>query len=276
MNYDNKRSNSSSHTSIKTKSNQSSQNQINQYQNNQRPLTSTIDLTSTPRDIPSSKDSKDMNMSSSISTLNKLSETSDNLHVIIRVRPPLPRELEEDLPFRSIVMLNNENKNCSLVEYMGAEINEKERQREWIESPHLFQLHRFAFDHVFDMDSEQATVYETTAKPAVCSILEGYNSTIFAYGQTGTGKTFTMEGFTYDCTDGLRGIIPRCIEDIFGYIESFSNLNTKFMVRASYLQIYNEYISDLLKPDKVNLQIREDKKKGVFVEVCFIYVAYVY
>jgi len=164
-------------------------------------------------------------------------------------------------------MLSNENKNCSLVEYMGAELNESERQREWIDSPHLFQLHRFAFDHVFDMDSDQESVYEKTAKPAVNSIFEGYNSTIFAYGQTGTGKTFTMEGFTYNCTDELRGIIPRCIEDIFSHIESYSNLNTKFMVRASYLQIYNEFISDLLKPEKTNLQIREDKKKGVYVEV---------
>ncbi len=149
-----------------------------------------------------------------------------------------------------------------MVEYLGAELNESERQREWIDNPNLFQLHRFTFDHVFDMNSSQSEVYETTAKPAVMSILEGYNSTIFAYGQTGTGKTFTMEGFTYNSNDILRGIIPRSIEEIFNYIELFSNSDTKFMVRASYLQIYNEAISDLLKPDKTSLQIREDKKKG--------------
>ena len=145
-------------------------------------------------------------------------------------------------------------------------MNEEERQREWVDNPNLFQLHRFTFDSVFDMDSSQADVYETTAKPAVISILEGYNSTIFAYGQTGTGKTFTMEGFTYNSNDILRGIIPRSIEEIFNYIELFSKNDTKFMVRASYLQIYNEGISDLLKPEKSNLQIREDKKKGVFVD----------
>jgi kinesin family protein 3/17 len=116
------------------------------------------------------------------------------------------------------------------------------------------------------MSSSQSEVYETTAKPAVMSILEGYNSTIFAYGQTGTGKTFTMEGFTYNSSDMLRGIIPRSIEEIFNYIELFSSSDTKFMVRASYLQIYNEAISDLLKPEKTSLQVREDKKKGVFVE----------
>lgn len=145
-------------------------------------------------------------------------------------------------------------------------MNERERQREWMENPNLFQIHRFTFDHAFDMDASQQEVYEITAKPAVLSILEGYNSTIFAYGQTGTGKTFTMEGFTYNSTDIQRGIIPRSIEEIFNHIESFSSPDTKFMVRASYLQIYNESISDLLKPEKISLQIREDKKKGVFVE----------
>ena len=149
---------------------------------------------------------------------------------------------------------------------MGAELSEHERQREWVENPNLFQLHRFTFDYAFDMSSSQSEVYETTAKPAVMSILEGYNSTIFAYGQTGTGKTFTMEGFTYNSSDMLRGIIPRSIEEIFNYIELFSSSDTKFMVRASYLQIYNEAISDLLKPEKTSLQVREDKKKGVFVE----------
>jgi kinesin family protein 3/17 len=76
-----------------------------------------------------------------------------------------------------------------------------------------------------------------------------------------------MEGFTYSNTDEKRGIIPRSIEEIFNYIESYSNNNAKFMVRASYLQIYNEAVSDLLKAERVNLHIREDKKKGVFVEV---------
>jgi hypothetical protein len=164
------------------------------------------------------------------------------------------------------VLVSNDNKSCNLVEYLGAELYERERQREWVDNPGLFQLHRFTFDFVFDMDSSQQEVYETTAKPAVISILQGYNSTIFAYGQTGTGKTFTMEGFTYNSSDNQRGIIPRSIEEIFNYIESFSSHDTKFMVRASYLQIYNESISDLLKPDKTNLQIREDKKRGVFVE----------
>ncbi len=194
-------------------------------------------------------------------------DKDDNLHVLIRVRPPLLREMPQDLPFRTIVLINNFFNNCSLVEYLGTQTNERERQREWVDCPKQFQIHRFSFDHVFDIDSTQIEVYTKTAKPAVNSILEGYNSTIFAYGQTGTGKTFTMEGFTYKSTDESRGIIPRCIEDIFEFIEGFNQSDTKFMVRASYLQIYNESICDLLKSERTNLNIREDKKKGVFVEV---------
>ena len=94
------------------------------------------------------------------------------------------------------------------------------------------------------------------------SILEGYNSTILAYGQTGTGKTYTMEGFKFNCGDPQRGIIPRSMEEIFKFIENASNSQTTFMVRASYLQIYMEVISDLLRPERTNLNIREDKRKG--------------
>ena len=77
-----------------------------------------------------------------------------------------------------------------------------------------------------------------------------------------------MEGFKYNFYDEQRGIIPRAIEDIFKYIQSCQDEDedTKFMVRASYIQIYNEVISDLLRHEKNNLQIREDTKKGVFVE----------
>lgn len=75
-----------------------------------------------------------------------------------------------------------------------------------------------------------------------------------------------MEGFKYNIGDPHRGIIPRSMEEIFKFIQMQSSKNTTFMVRVSYLQIYNEIISDLLKVERTQLQIREDKKKGVFVE----------
>jgi len=119
----------------------------------------------------------------------------------------------------------------------------------------------------------------------VLSTLAGYNAAMLAYGQTGTGKTFTMEGDPRarhgnsaigilpgdlppvgDDRGAERGIIPRAIEDIFNRIKADTSTRSKYLVRASYVQIYNEVISDLLKPERVNLHIREDKKRGVFVE----------
>lgn len=75
-----------------------------------------------------------------------------------------------------------------------------------------------------------------------------------------------MEGFKYNGGDPQRGIVPRSMEEIFQFIQMQANNKVTFMVRASYLQIYNEVISDLLKVERTSLQIREDKKKGVFVE----------
>ncbi|KAK0340725.1 hypothetical protein LTR94_029310, partial [Friedmanniomyces endolithicus] len=89
------------------------------------------------------------------------------------------------------------------------------------------------FDYVYDQHSSQEKVYETTARNVVSSALQGYNATIFAYGQTGSGKTYTMEGFNREGNIEARGIIPRAIEQIF---------------------------------DRNNLQIREDKRRGVYVD----------
>ena len=80
------------------------------------------------------------------------------------------------------------------MEYLGAEVSEYERQRDIENNPHLCVWQNYSFDYVYDECSTQEFVYENTAKTAVLSVLEGYNSTILAYGQTGTGKTFTVFG----------------------------------------------------------------------------------
>lgn len=152
------------------------------------------------------------------------------------------------------------------MEYFGREIDDRERARDVEMNPHLSMWQTYSFDYVYDSDATQEFVYENTAKSAVCSVLEGFNATIMAYGQTGTGKTHTMEGFKYNAGDPLRGIVPRSMEEIFKFIQMQSNSNTTFMVRASYLQIYNEVISDLLKVERTRLKIVEDRKKGVSVE----------
>lgn len=80
----------------------------------------------------------------------------------------------------------------------------------------------FTFDNVFDWNSTQTAVYSETAKPIVDSVLEGYNGTVFAYGQTGTGKTHTMDG---GAGDSERGIIPKTFDQIFAAIQARSDLN---------------------------------------------------
>ncbi len=153
------------------------------------------------------------------------------------MRPPLPRELStaNEVEFRGIVSVSPDHKSCAIMEYLGAEVNEYERQRDMDANPHLCVWQSFTFDHVYDQNSTQENVYENTAKPAVWSVLEGYNATILAYGQTGTGKTYTMEGFKYSAGDPQRGIVPRSMEEIFRFIQMQSSQNTTFMVRASYL-----------------------------------------
>ena len=85
----------------------------------------------------------------------------------------------------------------SVMEYMGAEVNEAERQKDIAENPHLSVWHHFAFDWIYDPAATQDFIYDNTARGAVQSVLDGYNATLLAYGQTGTGKTHTMEGFKY-------------------------------------------------------------------------------
>ena len=182
----------------------------------------------------------------------------NNFKVVVRVRPPLPRELNGDKRFQNIFRIADD-KRITVSENLSALDDPRAEDL----SSGNFSTYTFTFDHVYSEDSNQADVYNNTARDAVLSSLQGYNASIIAYGQTGTGKTYTMEG---EQAPKLRGIIPRATEEIFDFIENAVSERKKFLVRASYLQIYNEVISDLLKPERTSLQIREDKRRGVFVE----------
>ena len=128
----------------------------------------------------------------------------------------------------------------------------------------------FTFDAVFDADSKQKDVYEEIAYPLIESVLSGYNGTIFAYGQTGCGKTFTMQG--EENPQELRGIIPRSFDHIFENIGASSD-TSEFLVRASYCEIYNENVRDLLSTNtKKALQLKQHPEKGVYVKDLTWYV----
>lgn len=123
----------------------------------------------------------------------------------------------------------------------------------------------YVYDHVFHSNTTQEQVYNACAKKIVKDVLEGYNGTIFAYGQTSSGKTHTMEGKLHD-PDGM-GIIPRIVQDIFNYIYSMDE-NLEFHIKVSYFEIYLDKIRDLLDVSKTNLSVHEDKNRVPYVKGC--------
>uniref|UniRef100_A0A8C7XSW3 Kinesin-like protein n=1 Tax=Oryzias sinensis TaxID=183150 RepID=A0A8C7XSW3_9TELE len=123
----------------------------------------------------------------------------------------------------------------------------------------------YMFDRVFQSSTTQEQVYNACAQKIVKDVLEGYNGTIFAYGQTSSGKTHTMEGNLHD-TDSM-GIIPRIVQDIFNYIYSMDE-NLEFHIKVSYFEIYLDKIRDLLDVSKTNLSVHEDKNRVPYVKGC--------
>ncbi|XP_037542178.1 kinesin heavy chain [Nematolebias whitei] len=123
----------------------------------------------------------------------------------------------------------------------------------------------YVFDRVLPPSTEQVQVYDTCAKQIVKDVLGGYNGTIFAYGQTSSGKTHTMEGNLHD--PHLMGIIPRIARDIFDHIYSMDE-NLEFHIKVSYFEIYLDKIRDLLDVSKTNLAVHEDRNRVPYVKGC--------
>ncbi|KAK3071941.1 Kinesin-like protein kip2 [Teratosphaeriaceae sp. CCFEE 6253] len=122
----------------------------------------------------------------------------------------------------------------------------------------------YRYDSVFSPHDNNSRVYDNAAKRLVRRVMEGYHGTVFAYGMTGTGKTFSMQG-----TATSPGVIPLAITDIFSYIRE--NPAREFLLRVSYLEIYNEKIYDLLsqstpgqQQQQEEIKLREDGKRGVY------------
>lgn len=116
----------------------------------------------------------------------------------------------------------------------------------------------YAFDRVFGPHENSQEVYDVAARPVVKAAMEGVNGTVFAYGVTSSGKTHTMHG-----DQNSPGVIPLAIKDVFSIIQDTPG--REFLLRVSYLEIYNEVINDLLDPTGQNLRVREDAQ-GTYVE----------
>ncbi|XP_025711541.1 kinesin-like protein KIF17 isoform X2 [Callorhinus ursinus] len=170
---------------------------------------------------------------------------SESVKVVVRCRPMNRRERE--LNCQPVVTVDSARGQC-FIQNPGA-ADEPPKQ--------------FTFDGAYYMDHFTEQIYNEIAYPLVEGVTEGYNGTIFAYGQTGSGKSFTMQGLPDPSSQ--RGIIPRAFEHVFESVQCAEN--TKFLVRASYLEIYNEDVRDLLGADtKQKLELKEHPEKGVYVK----------
>ncbi|XP_028663609.2 kinesin-like protein KIF17 [Erpetoichthys calabaricus] len=169
---------------------------------------------------------------------------SESVKVIVRCRPL--NEREKSLNCKIVVSMDSARCQC-FIQKPGAS-GEPPKQ--------------FTFDGTYFVEDQTEQMYNEVAYPLVEGVTQGYNGTIFAYGQTGSGKSFTMQGIPSPSSQ--RGVIPRAFEHIFESIQCAEN--TKFLVRASYLEIYNEEIRDLLGQDtKQKLELKEHPEQGVYV-----------
>ncbi|CAD5116546.1 DgyrCDS5425 [Dimorphilus gyrociliatus] len=177
-------------------------------------------------------------------------DSNQNINVFVRCRPL--SESEKKNGQYSIVQSNPEKREIVVKEKSG----------------YMSTTKTFSFDRVFSPKAKQIEVYKAVVQPLLDEILLGYNCTVFAYGQTGTGKTFTMEGdrsndpsLSWE-NDPLAGIIPRSMSQLFSRLHSQS---FEFTVRVSYLEIYNEELIDLLGgqtavPPRLKIYESSDKK----------------
>ncbi|KAI3688395.1 hypothetical protein L1987_82107 [Smallanthus sonchifolius] len=133
----------------------------------------------------------------------------------------------------------------------------------------------FTFDSVADTTSTQVDIFDLVGAPLVENCLAGFNSSVFAYGQTGSGKTYTIWGpanalLEDESPSDQQGLTPRVFDRLFARISEEQNKHADkqliYQCRCSFLEIYNEQITDLLAPAQRNLNIREDIKTGVYVE----------
>ncbi|KAF4693699.1 hypothetical protein FOZ60_010372 [Perkinsus olseni] len=205
-----------------------------------------------------------MTVEQAISGIQETPPAGGDFSVAVRVRPPLRRELVAP-GYCHVVSINGPQ--LTLSEALDERVAILEGVAHDNVNPSMnweFDDHRRESSNAYNEDSTQPEVYERTARRAVRK-----RST-----RTGTGKTHTMEGFVTDYYhDSQRGIIPRSMAEIFEYTSGHDTSST-FVIRASYLQIYNETISDLLPAADATatLSIRQDSRRGVYVDGLTEYV----
>ena len=181
------------------------------------------------------------NLPTTPSNASKVQQEQDRIKVAVRMRPSHHRE--HIRRGENLVVECNDNFNDILV-------NDR------------YQSKKYSFDHVFGPGATQKTVFNSAVTPTLNEVLKGYSCTIFAYGQTGTGKTYTMEGDRSEDRhlgwedDPVAGIIPRTVAYFYDRLK-----NSEYSIRVSYLEIYNEQLTDLLS-------VRDGTTTEVPLKIC--------
>ncbi|KAE8693137.1 P-loop containing nucleoside triphosphate hydrolases superfamily protein isoform 2 [Hibiscus syriacus] len=212
-----------------------------------------------PSQTPRSNDKsvRDLRSADSNSSSKHDKDKGVNVQVILRCRPLGEDEARINTP---VVISCNESRRevCAVQSIANKQIDRT-----------------FLFDKVFGPSSQQKELFDLAVSPIVNEVLEGYNCTIFAYGQTGTGKTYTMEGGARKKNGEFpsdAGVIPRAVKQIFYILEA---QNAEYSMKVTFLELYNEEITDLLAPEETTkfiddkskkpIALMEDGKGGVFV-----------
>ena len=178
------------------------------------------------------------------------SGTQTSVGVFCRFRPPNERE-------KRLSAEAAQGKGGAEIEYQPQQVLIHEGKKSSKGARNKFNL-----DAVFDPTSTQGAVYDAVARDMVASIVHGFNGTIFAYGQTGSGKSYSMMGpgdlvrrlGAGDVVSEEKGIIPRAVDHLFKLMQE--SPDTEFKVSVSYLEVYQEKISDLLVPDRANTNLK--------------------
>eukprot|EP01082_Thalassiosira_pseudonana_P000333 g215.t1 g215 contig1:513216-517095(-) len=195
--------------------------------------------TSSPAEESASASSQHTNTTVNMSSKSPPSYNGSNIQVVVRLRPM--NETERRHGTLPVVTAKTQDRIVTVIKGKG-----KKQMK-----------YAYSFDNVFTAFSTQEEVFEETVKPVICDVMRGFESTVFAYGQTGTGKTHTMEGSL--SSPEYYGVIPRSAQAIFEHLKQPQYKEQ--VVTCSYLEIYNEELRDLLDDSgsKSRLEIMEGK-----------------
>jgi kinesin family protein 18/19 len=172
------------------------------------------------------------------------------MQVAVRVRPLSPKELETS---DYIVEVNHEEGELVVLDPSDATADA-------VDVLHRSYERAFNFKHMFGPSSTQTEVYDETIRDFIPFVLQGYNATVFAYGATGSGKTYTMLG-----TPRNPGLQWLAVRDLFDRVRAGEGTSSSAKVYTAYVEVYNEKIRDLFAPSNRQLALRESAERGVII-----------